>query len=176
MSRSVFDPRRPAPRARAARSPAVAATLVAFGVAISLVLVAAAATRIRRVGGGRAPLGALAVVRGPARVTAPVALLYIDRSCSHCRPAVIRFDSLARVAGVPAFIVSNDRRDSAAALERYAAQAGVRASGLALDTAHALARAARLSAVPVLVVVDAFGAATITYGAPVRLTHTGASP
>jgi hypothetical protein len=163
-------------RPRAAGSPAVAAALTGLAIALTLVLLAAATARLRRVPAARVPLASLDVVRGPAHVTAPVALLYIDRSCPHCRPAAIRFDSLARATRVPAFIVSNDRRDSAAALARYAASAGVRATGLALDTGHALARAERLAAVPVLVLVDRFGAATIAYGAPFRLTRTGASP
>jgi hypothetical protein len=170
MHRTRFEARRSGPP-----------VVTVFGVAILLVMVAGAAARVRlrRVPPTTsvpAPLAALEVVRGPARVTAPVALLYIDRACPRCRPAAARFDSLARADRVNAFIVSNDRRDSAAALERYASQAGVRASGLALDTAHAFAHAERLGAVPVLVLVDAFGGATITYGAPVRLTHTGAGP
>ena len=167
MHRTRFEARRSGP-------PVVAV----LGVATLLVLVAGAAARVRlrHVPAVRAPLAALEVVRGPAHVTAPVALLYIDRACPRCRPAAARFDSLARADRLNAFIVSNDRRDSAGALERYAGQAGVRASGLALDTAHAFAHAERLGAVPVLVLVDAFGGATISYGAPVRLTHTGADP
>jgi hypothetical protein len=179
MPRSVFERHRPIGRPRAAGSPVVAAMLTGFTIAVMLVLLAAATARLRRVPvGGALPasLAALDVVRGPMHVRAPVALLYIDRSCAHCRPAAIRFDSLVRRTRVSAYIVSNDRRDSGAALERYAALAGVRATGLALDTGHALAHAERLAAVPALVLVDRFGTANVVYGAPVRLTRTGASP
>jgi hypothetical protein len=122
------------------------------------------------------PLAGLEVVRGAAQVRGPVALLYIDPACPHCRPAAIAFDSLVRATGTPAFIVAGDPRDSARALMRYADAAGVQASGLALDTAHLLAHAAALKAVPVLITVDRLGIGTLSYGAPVRLTHTGASP
>jgi hypothetical protein len=161
---------------RAPSASPVATALTALGVGIGLVVLVGAATRLRRVPAVPVPLAALQVVRGPVRVTAPVALLYIDRSCLYCRAAVVRFDSLVRASRARAFIVSNDRRDSAGALARYAARVGVRASGLALDTGHVLAHAERLNAVPVLVVVDQFGAATIAYGAPFRLTRTGAGP
>jgi hypothetical protein len=89
---------------------------------------------------------------------------------------VVAFDSLVRASGSTGFVVAGDPRDSAGALERYAADAGVVASGLALDTAHALARAAAFKAVPALITVDRLGIGTVSYGAPVRLTHTGASP
>jgi hypothetical protein len=179
MSRSVFERHRPVARPRAAASPVVAAMLTGFTIAVMLVLLAAATTRFRRapVGGVlAAPLAALDVVRGPTHVAAPVALLYIDRSCPQCRAAAIGFDSLVRGTRASAYIVSNDRRDSAAALQRYAAAAGLRATGLALDTGRALANAEQLVGVPALVLVDRFGAANVIYGAPVRLTRTAASP
>jgi hypothetical protein len=150
---------------------------VAVGVAILMVVLAAVGARLRRMPSTTAlALRSLVVVRGAAPVRPPVALLYVDRACPHCRPAALRFDSLARTARVPAFIVSTDRLDSAAALARYADALGVGSAGLALDTGHLLAHAARLRAVPVVVLVDRLGQVTVTYGAPVRLTRTRDSP
>jgi hypothetical protein len=151
--------------------------VVAVGVGVGLVVLAVAAVRLEVAPRTPVlPLEELAVVRGASRVKGPVALLYIDRACPRCRPAVVAFDSLVRASGTSGFVVVGDRRDSAGALVRYAADAGVVASGLALDTAHTLARAAALRAVPVLITVDRLGIGTVSYGTPVRLTHTGASP
>src|SRR5271156_578013 len=108
----AFDRRRPA--AQRPRAPGVA-----VGVAILMVVLAAVGARLRRMPSATAlALRSLVVVRGAAPVRPPVALLYVDRACPHCRPAATRFDSLARTARVPAFIVSTDRLDSAAALAR----------------------------------------------------------
>jgi hypothetical protein len=144
--------------------------VVAIGVAVVMVVLAGAAARMRSVVPARAvPVGALVVVRGGERVEAPVALLYVDRGCGHCAAAVGRFDSLVRSEGVSGFIVSHEHVDSGAALERYADGLGVTASGLAIDTAYTVAKAARLRAVPVLVMVSRAGLATVSYGVPGRL-------
>jgi hypothetical protein len=146
--------------------------MVAIGVAVVMVVLAGAAARMRSVPPTRAvPVGALVVVRGGERVEAPVALLYVDRGCGHCAAAVERFDSLVRAGAVRGFIVSHENVDSGAALERYADALGVTASGLAMDTAYTVAKAARLRAVPVLVTVNRAGLATVSYGLPDRLAR-----
>jgi hypothetical protein len=170
MPPSALDRHRAARHRR--RSP-----LAVVGIGLALVLLLGAAVRLRWAQRTAIlPLDALVVVRGPIRVTPPVALLYIDRACPHCRPAVARFDSLARAAHIPAFIVAGDARDSAIALVRYADATGAQSTGLALDTAQTLAHAAALKAVPVLVMVDRLGLGTVTYGTPLRLTRTRDSP
>lgn len=146
--------------------------MVAIAVAVAMVALAGAAARIRSVPPPRAvPVGALVVVRGGTRVEAPVALLYVDRGCGHCAAAVERFDSLVRSGSVRGVIVSHEHRDSGAALARYADGLGVMASGLAIDTAYTIAKAAGLRAVPVLVSVDRAGLATVSYGVPDRLAR-----
>jgi hypothetical protein len=99
-------------------------------------------------------------VAGIERPRTPLALLYVQSSCSHCSAAARAIDSLALAGHFRAVIVTSD---SAAAADAYRAKLSLR-SPIALDTAKAMLHALNIESVPTLIVFAPDGARHLVVG------------
>ncbi len=88
--------------------------------------------------------------RAPATRHTPLAILYVQRRCPHCRRTAHLVDSLGDALGVATLLITNDA-DTVA--ETYARELRLRRP-LARDSARAFARRFRIVYVPTLIAFD----------------------
>jgi hypothetical protein len=137
------------------------AALLLVGSAALAVVMAIATTP----GYARAKVPALdslpwSAVKGVAPVRAPIALLYVQSSCSHCSAAAVALDSIARHTRVRAVVLTSDDGHAA---DGYRAKLGLR-EPIALDTSKAMMHALGVHAVPTLIVFAHDGSARVAVG------------
>jgi hypothetical protein len=135
--------RRHRARRRGGRGAAIAALVLAASVA----LVASSAARAHDALTTPTREARLPI---PPRSPAPVAVLYINRHCPLCQRSARLTDSLGAALHLPTLVVTND---SPKAARQYSASLGLRQS-VTIDSSGALARAARVRAVPALILID----------------------